>query len=431
MVHVLLVTLYLILFLWVIGRWKFFHLDGIPTRWVQIAFLLKFCGGLAIWMVYTYHYTYRDTSDAFRYFDDAMLIYSTLPENPLLYLKFIFGIGLNAPDLEIFMDQFRAWHSSYTYGIANDNPTVIRINALIALFSFGHYQVHTAFMSFLSLFGLTAIMKFYNFDSHNIKKLCFALLFTIPTILFWGSGVLKEPILLFGIGVFLIFLKLVGGRKYWYVIPLILTFYFVLHIKPYAGISIFPGVVLWLWLKWSKPKFVWLKAGIVHIVLFVAALNAAPVFKAGDLLYILQKKQQDFYNVAKEYDAGSVVSIPRPESNLDLITFAPEAIFRAYLRPHIFESKTIFYLANALENVVFLVLFFGVFFLFIHNRKCILPEYMLGLSFILILGILIGEVVPVLGAVVRYKLPALPFIAIMGIIGIVQFKSTILKRTSI
>jgi len=424
-VHALLVAFYLFLAIWIIARWKFFRFDGISIRWVQAAFLLRFCGGIAIWMVYSFHYTYRDTSDAFRYYDDAMLIYATLPENPLLYLKFIFGIGLDDPELTSFMDHFRAWHSSYTYGIANDNPTVIRVNAIIALFSFGYYHVHTVFMAFFSMIGLTAIMKFFANVTANVSKWSFVLVFALPTVLFWGSGVLKEPILICGIGIFLFFLHKLGERKYWYAIPLILIFYFVLHIKPYAGIALFPGILLWVWLKWSATTYIWLKAIVIHAALFMIVLNAAPLFKAGNLLHIMQKKQQDFYNVAKEYDAGSVISIPRPESTLDLITQAPGAFFRTYFRPHIFESKSIFYLANALENLVLMALFVGVIFLFFRKGNSIAPEYMLGLSFVLILGVLIGEVVPVLGAVVRYKLPALPFISLMGVAGLVLLKDSI------
>jgi hypothetical protein len=148
--------------------------------------------------------------------------------------------------------------------------------------------------------------------------------------------------------------------------------------------------------------------------LFLIALHATPVFKAGDLLYILQKKQQDFYNVAREYDAGSVIQIPKPESSIDLITQAPGALFRAYLRPHLLEAKSVFYLANALENIIIAVLFIALIIGFYQMGKNPKPEWVLGLSFIVLLGVLIGEIVPVLGAVVRYKLPALPFLVYMG-----------------
>jgi hypothetical protein len=39
-----------------------------------------------------------------------------------------------------------------------------------------------------------------------------------------------------------------------------------------------------------------------------------------------------------------------------------------------------------------------------------IPIFAFGLSFVIILGVLVGEVVPVLGAVVRYKMPGLIFL---------------------
>lgn len=414
MIHSLLVAAWIIIFLILIRRWKFLHLPGVPIRWLQLAFLLRFIGGIAIWLVYTYHYTYRDTSDAFRYFDDAMLIYGCLPEEPLHYFKFIFGFGLDDPALTPVLEQFRGWHSSYTYGLANDNPTVIRINAVIALFSFGYYHVHTAFMAFFSMIGLVGIIKFFKPQEGKFQKWIFLSVMIFPTVLFWGSGVLKEPLLIAGLGLFLVFLQKTADKKYWAFAVLLPLLYFVLHIKPYAGLTLIPGVICYWILVYSQAKFTWLKVALVHLSLFLIALHATPVFKAGDLLYILQKKQQDFYNVAREYDAGSVIQIPKPESSIDLITQAPGALFRAYLRPHLLEAKSVFYLANALENIIIAILFIALIIGFYQMGKNPKPEWVLGLSFIVLLGVLIGEIVPVLGAVVRYKLPALPFLVYMG-----------------
>ena len=53
----------------------------------------------------------------------------------------------------------------------------------------------------------------------------------------------------------------------------------------------------------------------------------------------------------------------------------------------------------------------GFFFIKPHNLA--IPDVWYCLSFIVILFVLIGLTTPVLGALVRYKVPALPFIGIL------------------
>jgi hypothetical protein len=65
----------------------------------------------------------------------------------------------------------------------------------------------------------------------------------------------------------------------------------------------------------------------------------------------------------------------------------------------------------AVENALFLIfLIIGLFFIDLKKMKD--PWFWFCLSFILILFVLVGLTTPVLGALVRYKMPALPFIFI-------------------
>lgn len=416
--EIFLPLVYTLFGLFLLKRFDWFRPEGIPLSWAAGAFLLRILGGLSIWAVYTYHYSYRETSDAFRYFDDAMLIYGTLQDEPGLYFRFLFGINLDDPALEPLFEKFRGWHSSYTYGIANDNPTVIRANAIVALFSMGYYHVHTVFMAFFSLIGLTGIYRFLAPLVSSYKKWLYAAIMLMPTIWFWGSGVLKEPLLILFTG--LLLSSLPGLRLFSFrsILVMLLSAAGLFFMKPYTILAMIPGLITYLVLLFSGNGRSWLKAALVHVLFLLAALNSSWFFRGGDFLHIMNRKRTDFYNVAEAYNAGSTIDIPESNTFPELIKNAPGAMFRAYLRPHLLEVKSVFYLGNALENLLTAFLLAGtVLALFCFREVRLRPEFLLALSFILILGVLIGSVVPVLGAVVRYKLPALPFIAACGIAG--------------
>jgi hypothetical protein len=157
---VLLAVGYAALFLYLIRRSAFFQSPGMGKRTVGVLFLLKVAAGTALWWVYTYHYTDRSTADIYKYFDDGNVLFSALPAHPGDYLRMLLGIGNDTPHFnEAYYAVMNNWHRQYDTGYYNDAHTMIRFSALVRLFSFGVYHVHTVFASFLSLIGLVALYK--------------------------------------------------------------------------------------------------------------------------------------------------------------------------------------------------------------------------------------------------------------------------------
>src|SRR5690606_21957916 len=83
MVAILLTCGYVALFLFLIGRWRFFEVPGLNRRSIGALFLLKVAAGTALWWVYTYYYTDRSTADIFKFFDDGNVMFSALLAHPL------------------------------------------------------------------------------------------------------------------------------------------------------------------------------------------------------------------------------------------------------------------------------------------------------------------------------------------------------------
>ena len=419
MIHVLLTALYLVIILWVIGHSKFFRIEGISIRWIQLAMLLKVAAGIGLWAIYTYHYTYRNTSDAFRYFDDARVVFGMLGEDPSMFFRFLFGINLDAPETQVYFDQMRGWTSSYSYGIINDNPTIIRLNVLINFLSFGHYHVHTVIMSFLSLIGGVAMIKGFSRMTRINPAVLLIVSLLLPSLMLWTSGVLKEAPMMLALGL------LTYKAICWYrdgklkslllVLGLVVALFFI---KGYVILVFIPALLFLILARYARGRVLYLFA-ISHLVVFCFAIGG--VYQAGNLDYVLQKKQADFVNVGVDQDAGSLVEPLDISSTSAQISAIPRAWYRAYLRPDFRDMGSLFHLGLGVEAWMFVVLAIVVL---IFRRKALLKSEKVTLlfcwSFVLSLGLVIGVCVPILGAIVRYKVPALPFLAV-GLLTLLDF----------
>lgn len=411
--EILLSILYISIFVFLIYRAKFFNIEGLSRKKLSFFFLVKIICGITLTFIYTYYYKQRETADIFKYFDDGKIMYASIFNHPLDYLRMVTSFGSEAPDLNKYYDMMNYCHRGSNYGLYNDYVTMIRFNATISLFSFGYYTVHTIFMAFFSFTGLTAIYKTFQPWLQNKQTELALSIYLIPSILLWTSGVLKESIMMFGLGMLcLSFSQVMKNFSLRYFVLLFFSIIVLYISKMYILIAILPGLITALVLIKTKIKTTLVPFFIVHILFLFLAFNLR-VFQY-DFLQILCFKQQDFaVLVQKVGNVGSLIQIP--ELNPTWISFfknAPVAFINSLVRPHLFESYSPFVLLSAIENIFLLVLIItNLFFISIKKMKG-KELFYLCISFVVILFILSGLTTPVMGALVRYRAPALPFLII-------------------
>jgi len=412
---VLLAILYTASFSWIILRSRWFKVEGISSKIILSAFYLKVLFGFAFWAVYTYHYTYQETSDSFNYFKDAQVLYGAFWENPSHFFKIFFSFDNSDPALKPIFEELGYWERGVSYGVLNDNPTIIRFNTLVMFFSLGYFHTHTIVMNFVCFSGLLLMFRFFKTFSSGISPLLlFSAVILPPSLLFWGAGVMKEGLLIFGLGLLLFCFVLIKRKQYTLAVVLTIgALWLLLYTKAYVLISFTPALIFMLITLLGKQKNLLLKFVGLHVV------GMAFVFTLGywvddyNVLHMFQSKQKDFYNIAANKTVGSLIDIPPIESFGDLIWNAPGALFVAYFRPHLLEVNSAMYLAAAIENLFYLLL---LVWALIKMNKPDFENYRLMLvciSALLGLGLLLGLLTPVLGAVVRYKIPALPFLVVL------------------
>ncbi|MFC1732489.1 hypothetical protein ACFL6I_19465 [candidate division KSB1 bacterium] len=260
---------------------KFFELEGLSKSFISLVFIIKIIAGIILYFIYSYYYKERNSADIFKYFDDSKVMFNALLNQPLDYVKMIFSFGNDNPYFEDkYYKVMNNWYRVYESNIYNDSHTIIRFNALVRIFSFGYYNVHTVFMSFISLTGITALYKFLHpYFQTKLKEITFAV-FLIPSVVLWTSGVLKEGLLIFGLGMLLYYLNTVFSRKlsliavFWVFFSFVLLFY----TKFYILICIIPLLISYYWVRFSGEKFIALKYLVVILLYFIIGLNIHHIF---------------------------------------------------------------------------------------------------------------------------------------------------------
>lgn len=401
---------YILLFLFLMGKIRLFANSNTRLIIFRILFLLKIIAGIGLYLIYTEYYPDRKFADIFRYYDDSAVIHNTLFTHPYDYFRMVTGIDGNSPPLYEYYNVMNNWFN--TDLVFNDSRTMIRINVLMRLFSFGYFYPHMIFFAFLSMTGLTALYRVFERNSPGKEFLWILIVFLMPSVLLWTSGVIKEAFLMFSAGLFIYatdrFLNGDTRLKVW--LLFLVAAILLLLIKAYMFFAILPGVVTWYVLK-KHPRHKILLFITVHAVLLFLMFKISSLITPYTIPEMLASKQQEFYRVAELENAGSVIEIPRlqPEFFSVLKNSVP-AFFNTLLRPFPADIHNILMWSAFLENL--LLLLFVITGLYFHLKiKGPLPSvFFATVSIAVLIYMLAGIVTPIIGALVRYKVPAIPFL---------------------
>lgn len=409
----LLTIFYCCVFAYIIYKWKFFHDNEIQKSWFIAAFGLKILFSVLLTLIYTYYYTDRSTSDIYKYFDDSKVMFDALKTKPIDYFKMLFGFDNDSVYFdETYYKKMIFWYRAYNSNLFSDSHIIIRFNAFIRLFSFGHIYVHNVFINFISLLGLVALFKFFKpLFIGNAKGLFYAI-FLIPSVLFWGSGLLKEGLILFGLGFLLLsFQQFFIKFKWYYLLLMVGSIVILLYSKLYviAALSV-PLLGYLYYSKFSKTQPI-LSCVYALFTISILLFGLWFVNHKFNPIEIMVEKQHEFIRYITYFPANSSFEIPKLSNGLSIFKYTPNAWLNTFIRPYLWESKSPFVLLSSLENLLFIGLFMVVLF-FPNKKREHLFYVIFCLSFVIILFTIIGLMIPIFGALVRYKVPGLPFLAV-------------------
>ena len=431
--EILLSVTYTLFFLYLIGRLPFFRIGELNTRMMRAGYLIKLAAGVAVGLIYTFYYTDRLTADTFRLFDDSKIVFDAFFSQPGDFLKMISGIGADAPGLEHYYNSMNNWYD--VYSPINDNRTMIRFNALLRFISFGNYYVHVVVISFLSFTGIIAVVRVFREKYPQLTTDIYAVLIVLPSLMLWVSGLLKDSLAFFTFGMTIYYFNqsISANRSGYRVIMLLILFLTALMFSKFQIflLSLPLFTAWWITAKTNYNPWLVFPAMLTFTITLLYLLGSfSPSF---DISAMLSAKQQAFYDLGIREQAGSLITIPKLDASMfSVLSNAPAGFLSAIFRPLPSDPGPALSKLFTVENLI--IIAFVIWNLY-QGRKNLFsadPAVVFCLFYAIIYLSVIGMVTPVLGAMVRYKAQALPFLIIWSIIisGKSIFKNRFFKHSS-
>ena len=411
---ILLTVFYLVLFNFLIARFRRLRFRNFKPVVTIALFNLKFLTGIFIWCIYTFYYKDVQNNDVHKFYSDAVVLRNVASEAPGDFVQIISGVGSNDARFDKYYADMKNWKRNFDEAPFNENQTIIKLNALLMFVSLHVYFVHILFMCFISLLGwvllTNAILKF----APQANAVFAIPVMLLPSVLFWTSGVMKEPVLVLGLGVFMLGLLSFGtgdrGKNVKALAVLVAGAFIIILIKFFVLVCLIPAVIAFLILRQNQSTVtIIIKYGLVNVLLLIAAFNINHVLPRLDLQQMLVNKQMHSVKEASYFKAGSRIDIPALDNSASsIIETAPVGIWNTITRPYLWEGKNIMMLASGAENV--LIVLFMVMCLAFSDLKNLkqLNLLLFLINFALAYFALIGICTPVLGNLVRYRAPVLP-----------------------
>ncbi len=396
------------------------HYKGHPLEPYFIPGLtIKLFGAILFGMVY--HFYYRG-GDTFWFYQGIKVIYSAFLNDPVAGFKILF---LNA--FEWTPDTAR--YTSRIWWFRDDNSfTVIKLGGLLSLVSFGSYTIISLFFAMFSFWGLWKLLKiFTDWLPQLHKQFAIAFLF-VPSVFFWGSGIMKDTVMIGCLGLisycfYMVFFK--KQRQIKYFIAFLIFSYIMLKIRSFVFFVLLSTLFLGLYvLVSSKIKSVGLRTVLAPFLLGVMVIGAVAVISLTanvNSRYTLQTMEKRAYDTqwwhtrVQEIEGGhgSGYTLGEPTTSVPgLVARFPLAVNVTFFRPYVWEVNGPIMMQAALESLIIFIITIitlgkvGIKAMLRYPLKD--PMLAFAFSFAILYGFAVGVTSNNFGALVRYKIPAIP-----------------------
>ena len=396
-----------------------FYANSPLKKYFLPALTAKIIGAISTGLIYQFYY---DGGDTFFFYQISSVIWKAFLDDPAIAFKlFLRESSDYTPSPESgYVHEFYSWYFKEKAAFF-----VSKVAAFFGLFCFNTYSVIACFFAFLSFIGLwlffiTVTEIFPGLDN----KLAIAIFF-VPSVCFWGSGIFKDTLSLAGIGAltycsYNIFIN----KKYslFNIVVFFLSAYCVYISKVYILFCFLPAALLWVFRNFQsriKSKFITIFFApiIIIITVFVSyqtiqnLISSSNKYSLDKAIYTIQATQEWHTVISPE---GSAYSLGTYDPTITgIISKFPAAINVTLFRPYVWEATGLIMFISALESLI--IFFFtakviwksGLFKSIKLVNKT--PFLIFSIVFSLTLAFIVGFTTYNFGALVRYKIPILPF----------------------
>ena len=388
-------------------------------RYFIPALSVKLFGAIALGLVYQFYYGGGDT---FNYYRHSSLIHDAFMDSFSTGWKLIMSSGG-----DYYSDTSKYTSQMFWYHAGSSEYFLSRMAALISLVCLNSYIAISLVFACLSFSGMWVMyMTFIKIRPQIYKELATATLF-MPSVFFWGSGLLKDSISIGALGwLFYAFYR--GAVQKQSIVRCLLygaiASVLLIKIKIYILLCFLPSALIYIFNENSSR----IKSKGLRIVAtpFLIAIGLGLAFFAstnltkGDEDYDVEKigarskKTSDYLYQVSVQQKGSAYKLGEQDGTIgSMVKLAPQAIIVSLFRPFLWEVHNPVMLMSAVEALYFLFFTLRILYRSGVGKTLSLissePSLVLCFVFSLIFAATVGVVSNNFGTLVRYKIPMIPF----------------------
>lgn len=390
-------------------------------KYLLIGLNFKIFAALFFGLIYVFYYGGGDTIN---YYQSTIPLKNLLLKDPSDFYRIYFHTEHTNLELYNTFNHDTGIPLNYMY-IDPKTFMVCKLTFPIMMVSFQSYFVTTLLLATLTYIPLWKLYRTILSYFPSLKlELALATLF-VPSVLFWGGGIMKDTYTFAATAYAVVFFsKIMDNPKHFpNYIYLIISFAVILSIKPYIINVLIPSLTVWfISQNISRVKNVLIKIIILPLFLTVSAglgfmlLNSMgesmDKFALDQALETAVITQQDL--IREEQYGSNSFDIGKFDASVSgVITKLPIAIVSGLFRPTLLEAKSIVMLLSALENLILLglllITFFKIKIRMILQLILTHPFLLFSMTFTLLFAFMIGLTTSNFGALVRFKIPLMPF----------------------
>ncbi|MBK9354126.1 MAG: hypothetical protein IPN09_09230 [Bacteroidetes bacterium] len=411
----------ILIYIWAYGYKKKNYSKFAYAKYFIPALTVRMVGAFLTALMYQYYYK---SGDPFSYWLCVKFIWDNIFISPETYLNILFRTFENYSQETIETLNGLDYNSFFREPSTN---IVIRVSLFFSLFSNNTFMPVSFLITLFAFLGSWKLfLTFYDLYPNHMREIAIATLF-VPSVFFWGTGVMKDPLCIGALGYltyssYQLFLK----RKF-SIISIVWLFvgtFIIASVKTYIIMAYAPALVIWIVLKyWKniKSKAVKIFAGPLFIALALGGgILVLSQFSSLGQKYSLvslkatAKSTQEWLTIVSQNENGSSYNL----GEIDYTTFGilkvfPKAVNVTLFRPYIWETRKPILIPAALESLFCLLFTMYIFFKvgFFKTIRAILsnPDLLFCIVFTLVFAFAVGFSTFNFGALVRYKIPCLPF----------------------
>jgi len=391
-------------------------------KYFMYGLMFKIFGVLYFTYIYTFHYYGGDTTN---YFQSANCMVN------LMYSHFKIFLNLMLGDLRVEnFTYFNQWTGWPLYSQKPNSYAVVRFSVPFVFFGFQSYYISSILVATITYSGVWKLFQVFIREYPRYVGACaFAILF-MPSVAFWGSGITKDSFMLAALGWFVYgFYNFVKEKitmsNVKYIIYMAIAIYIMMSIKPFNFYAMLICVGLWYAFEYIGrisnavikivlyPLILIIVCGIgMYIFMLLGSVAGGYYSSVDSMLNQAVTVQQDLSR--EEYGENSFNIGAFDPTLAGISSKIPAAIEAGLFRPYPWEAHNILMFISAAENVflfgltIFTLISVGPSYFF---KSFVSKPYimMLSIVFALFFAFSIGLITANFGALVRYKIPLVPF----------------------